>query len=643
MTGVADVARLRALKRTGLMDSPREVAFDNLTRLVRDLLGVPVALISLVDTHRQWFKSSNGLSEPWASQRETPLSHSFCQHVVESGEPFVVDEARTHPLVKDNLAINEIGVEAYLGMPLVLPGGAVIGSLCAIDSKPRNWSSDDRMLLRELARCVMAEVVIGDRSDHARTIQAGLVAFSRPAVAGLASLAVASSAAAAALGPVTLLAALAASAGVLLSYRQRESSLGIASGLNAAAVAAAAILLFATASSGVWLPILLISMVTFTIVWLIVWLNQIVLIGGAILAIAAASAVPGVSAETLMALLAVVLPVLGLACLLAYLVEKALRAHEASYLAAASSRLAIETLTMREVSNRAGQERRRCELEHSVEQLRHSIGEILTGLEQRNSQVQAAAENVASLTRSASANVTVASENTATSVVKMRTIAQAADDLFRSIQGVGSRSDHSVQVTEKLAQDVQHARLTVESLASRAGAITTVVDIIADLTSQTNLLALNATIEAARAGQAGRGFAVVASEVKSLASQTAAAAETIGAQIGDVQKSVSDVVAMIAAVTDRMTVVARDSEAVTSAVTKQVEATSVIHRSINEMEALNLRTADDMAAIAEASHKALQGTARIAETTDELIGQNRQITSRLDAFAASTVSARDAA
>lgn len=100
MTGVADVARLRALKRTGLLDSAREVAFDNLTRLVRDLLGVPVALISLVDADRQWFKSSAGLSEPWASQRQTPLSHSFCQHVVERGEPFVVDEARIHPLVK---------------------------------------------------------------------------------------------------------------------------------------------------------------------------------------------------------------------------------------------------------------------------------------------------------------------------------------------------------------------------------------------------------------------------------------------------------------------------------------------------------------------------------------------------------------
>lgn len=636
-TGVADPARLRALKRTGLLDSAREVAFDNLTRLARDLLGVPVALISLVDTDRQWFKSSSGLSEPWASRRQTPLSHSFCKHVVESGEPFIVEEARDHPLVSRNLAIDDIGIQAYLGMPLMLPDGSVIGSLCAIDSKPRAWSSDDQTLLRELARCVMAEIVIRDRSNHARTIQSKVVAWSRPVVAGLA---VASCATTAELGPATLSAALAAGAGVLFSYRRRQVSPTIVSGLNTAAVAAGAIALFAAASPSAWVPVVLTSMVTFTVLWLIAWLSLIVLVVGTALVIASALLVVGPSGEQVTALLVTVLPMFGLACLLAHLVEKALRAHDATDLATSSSRLAIETLTLREISSRNEEERRRTQLEQSVEHLRRSVGEILEGLEQRNSQVQEAAEHVASLTRSASASVTVAAANATTSVAKMSTIAKAADDLFRSIQSVGNRSDHSVQITEKLAQDVHHARLTVESLATRAGTITTVVDIIADLTRQTNLLALNATIEAARAGQAGRGFAVVASEVKSLASQTAAAAETIGNQIGDVQHSVGDVVAMIAAVTERMTAVARDSDAVTRAVSEQISATSVIHRSINEMEALNLRTADDMAAIAQASDKAQQGTARISETTDELLGQNRLITSKLDAFAASAVKAR---
>lgn len=637
---MANPARLRALKRTGLLDSPREVAFDNLTQLARDLLGVPVALISLVDSNRQWFKSSNGLSEPWASRCQTPLSHSFCKHVVESGEPFIVEDARNHPRVSRNLAIDDLGVSAYLGVPLTLPDSSVIGSLCVIDSRPRAWSSDDRTLLRDLARCVMAEIVMRDRSDHARTSQGKLVAWSRPVAAVLGGVAVAACAAAGNIGLATLAAASATVVGILFSYRRRQVSPDIISGLNTAAVAAGAIALLTAASPSAWVPVVLTSMVTFTVLWLIAWLSQVVLVLGTTLVIALSLLVAGPSGEQITALLATVLPVLGLACLLAHLVEKALRAHDATDLAASSSRLAIETLTMREVSSRNEEERRRAELENSVDQLRQSVGAILDGLEQRNSQVQEAAEHVASLTRSASASVTVAAANATTSVAKMRTIAKAADDLLRSIQSVGNRSDHSVQITEKLAQDVHHARQTVESLADRAGTITTVVDIIADLTRQTNLLALNATIEAARAGLAGRGFAVVASEVKSLASQTAAAAETIGNQIDDVQHSVGEVVAMIAAVTDRMTAVAHDSDAVTRAVCEQISATAVIHRSITEMEALNLRTADDMAAIAQASDKAQQGTSRISETTDELLGQNRFISSKLDAFAVSAVVAR---
>lgn len=633
MTQVADVARLRALQRTELLDSGRETAFDNLARLAKDMLGVPVALISLVDIDRQWFKSAEGLHEPWASRRQTPLSHSFCKHVVEGGKPFVVEDARAHPLVKDNLAIAEIGVEAYLGMPLVLPDGAVIGSLCAIDTKPRTWGDDDRMLLRELARCVVAEIVIRDQSNHARTIQARLVAWSRPLAAALAGLALAACVGRVEMGPVTWSAAAVALAGMAFSYRQGQVPTGASSGLTTAAVASSGIVMFAAAVSPSWLPILLTSLVILTVLWLTLWLDVFVLVGGAAMAVAAAAWAPGGSADHLAALLSNVMSVLAFAIFLTHLLKKALCSHDATLDAALSSRLAIETLTIREVGNRAVQERRRSELEQSVEQLRRSIGKILNGLEQRNGRVQEAAELVAVLTRSAGSSVAVASENTAKSVVKMRTIAQAADDLFRSIQDVGSCSDHSTSVTEKLALDVQHARLTVESLAQRAGAVTTVVDIIGDLTSQTNLLALNATIEAARAGNAGRGFAVVASEVKSLASQTAAAADTIGTQIAAVQASVSEVVAMIGAVTERMNVVARDSDAVTKAVSGQISATSVIHRSINEMESLNLRTADDMAAIAASSHQVLQGTARIAETTDELIVQNRRIAAKLDTFA----------
>ncbi len=155
-----DPARLEALRRSRLLDSPAEEAFDRLTRLVCRLLGVPVALVSLVDAERQFFKSAIGLPQPWAFRRETPLSHSFCQHVVATGAPLVVQDARHCRLVCENLAVPELGVVAYLGMPLVTGDGQVLGSLCAIDTVPRTWSPADAAALADLAALAMSEVAV---------------------------------------------------------------------------------------------------------------------------------------------------------------------------------------------------------------------------------------------------------------------------------------------------------------------------------------------------------------------------------------------------------------------------------------------------------------------------------------------------
>jgi hypothetical protein len=81
---IDDSPRLAALQRTNLLDSPPEEAFDRLTRLASKILHVPVSLVSLVDHERQYFKSVVGPDDPWATLRETPLSHSLCQHVVAS-------------------------------------------------------------------------------------------------------------------------------------------------------------------------------------------------------------------------------------------------------------------------------------------------------------------------------------------------------------------------------------------------------------------------------------------------------------------------------------------------------------------------------------------------------------------------------
>lgn len=150
--------RLAALRATGLVDGPPDRGLDALAHLCAKLLNVPVALISLVEADRQFFTASCGLPQPWAGERQTRLSHSFCQHVVASRQPFVVSDAREHPLVRDNLAIRDLGVVAYAGIPLTTPDDDVLGSFCAIDNKPRVWTKADLDVLRDFAQSTMAYV-----------------------------------------------------------------------------------------------------------------------------------------------------------------------------------------------------------------------------------------------------------------------------------------------------------------------------------------------------------------------------------------------------------------------------------------------------------------------------------------------------
>ena len=154
---LGDEGRLAALRRTALLDRPPDAALDRLARLAGRLLRAPVALVSLIDRDRQFFTSCVGLPEPWASSRETPLSHSFCQQAVISRKPLVVGDAREHPLLRDNLAIRDMGVVAYAGVPLLHDGHAV-GTLCVIDRVPRLWTAEEISTLSDLAASAVTEL-----------------------------------------------------------------------------------------------------------------------------------------------------------------------------------------------------------------------------------------------------------------------------------------------------------------------------------------------------------------------------------------------------------------------------------------------------------------------------------------------------
>lgn len=145
-----------SLNSVGVVNGSLHEGFERLTRLATSLIDAPVALISIVDLEndRQFFVSAQGLPEPWASKRETPLSHSFCQHVKTSATPLIVSDARVDPLVRDNLAVTELGVIAYLGTPIFGPDDEAVGALCVIDVEPREWSKEEINRLTDLAGAV---------------------------------------------------------------------------------------------------------------------------------------------------------------------------------------------------------------------------------------------------------------------------------------------------------------------------------------------------------------------------------------------------------------------------------------------------------------------------------------------------------
>ncbi len=157
-TAARDTDRVSALQATGLLDSDVDPAFDRHARLAAQVLNAPVALVSLVDADRQVFAGCVGLAEPWAEQRETPLSHSFCQHAVAAREPLLVTDARRDPVLHANLAIRDLGVIAYAGIPLIDPVGQALGTLCAIDHRPRAWTEEQVASLRDLAAAATDEI-----------------------------------------------------------------------------------------------------------------------------------------------------------------------------------------------------------------------------------------------------------------------------------------------------------------------------------------------------------------------------------------------------------------------------------------------------------------------------------------------------
>jgi GAF domain-containing protein len=146
--------RLEVLWEYDILDTPPEQSLDDLTALACFICDAPIALISMVDEHRQWFKSRIGMD-----QTETARDISFCTHAIQQSKVMVVPDAWKDPRFLHNpLVVSRPKIRFYAGAPLVTPDGLALGTLCVIDHVPRDLSTKQIEALGTLARVVMSEL-----------------------------------------------------------------------------------------------------------------------------------------------------------------------------------------------------------------------------------------------------------------------------------------------------------------------------------------------------------------------------------------------------------------------------------------------------------------------------------------------------
>lgn len=160
-----EVHRLKVLWQYDVLDTVPEEVFDDLTDLAAHICEAPIALISLVDEDRQWFKSRVGLSIA-----ETSRDISFCEHAILKSDLFIVPDATKDPRFKNNpLVTGKDRIRFYAGAPLVTPDGCALGTLCVLDKKPRQLRPEQQQALRVLAHHVVSQLEL---RRHARELAA---------------------------------------------------------------------------------------------------------------------------------------------------------------------------------------------------------------------------------------------------------------------------------------------------------------------------------------------------------------------------------------------------------------------------------------------------------------------------------------
>jgi GAF domain-containing protein len=175
-----EAARIAALNRYAILDTEPEQCFDDLVILASYVCRTPMAMLSLVDEHRQWFKSKVGVQV-----RETPREISICSHAIQQDDLFVVQDTLEDPRFRENaLVVGEPRIRFYAGAPLISEDGFALGTLCVVDREPRELNEDQKNALKSLGRLALAQMelrqnlrllkdALSDRTkeEHARELE----------------------------------------------------------------------------------------------------------------------------------------------------------------------------------------------------------------------------------------------------------------------------------------------------------------------------------------------------------------------------------------------------------------------------------------------------------------------------------------
>jgi phosphoserine phosphatase RsbU/P len=165
---VHDPVRLAAVRRTELLDTGPEEAFDRLTRLAATLLGTPYAFVTVVDDTRSFWKSSVVVGAAESTHRQNPVEESFCQYVIGTGRELIVADVAADSRARGNPSIDLMGVAAWAAFPIRSPDGLVLGTFCVVDTVPRDWTPHDLEVLETVSYAAAGEIALRVAATEAK-------------------------------------------------------------------------------------------------------------------------------------------------------------------------------------------------------------------------------------------------------------------------------------------------------------------------------------------------------------------------------------------------------------------------------------------------------------------------------------------